>query len=261
MERLNDRSVKRPSGISANGIRIWGLVLLAASLIGRSLIQFRIFGVGSATAEELLAIMGESQKMMYLAAISVILQACEAGAAVIFAFLMAEGAQKTSDMKAYVVRVAMIAVLSEIPYNLALSGKAIDLSSRNPVFGLVVGLATLWFYKLYPGLNGKHLLSKIVATVGAYLWCAMLNISHGICVVFIGLILWAFQKKHQMRIYAGALVAILCSLISPFYMAAPIVFLLLHAYNGDKGESNRVINYLSYPVMLIVVTLIGVFAF
>lgn len=261
MERLNDRRVVQHSGITANGIRMWAMFLLAAGVIGRSIIQLRIFGVGSATGEELLAIMEKDQKMTYLAAISVILQACEACAASIFAFLLTEGVLKTADMKAYVLRVAGVAILSEIPYNLAFSGKWFDFSSRNPAFGLLICLVMLWFYKSFPGFRGTNLLYKIAATVGAVLWCSMLDIAHGICVVFIALTLWAFQRKPQMRVYAGAIAAILCSIISPFYMIAPVAFLLLHSYNGEKGESNPTLNYLSYPVMLIVITLIGVIAF
>lgn len=261
MERLNDRRVVEHSGITANGIRKWGMFLLAASVVGRSIIQCRIFGIGSVTGEELLAIMEKDQKMMYLAAISVILQACEACAAAIYAFLMTEGVLKTSDIKAYVLRVAGVAILSEIPYNLAFSGKWIDFSSRNPAFGLLIGLVMLWFYKAFPGFKGANLLYKIAATVGACLWCSLLDISHGICIVVIALTLWAFQKKPQFRVYAGAMAAILCSIISPFYMIAPVAFLLLHSYNGEKGEPNTMLNYLSYPVMLIVVTLIGVIVF
>lgn len=261
MERLNDRRVVERSGITANGIRMWAMFLLAASVIGRSIIQLRIFGVGSATGEELLAIMEQDQKMMYLAAISVILQACEACAAAIFSFLMVEGVLKTSNMKFYVIRVACVAILSEIPYNLAISGKWIDFSSRNPVFGLLIGLVMLWFYKSFPGFQGVNLLYKVAATVGAYLWCNMLSISNGVCVLIIGLTLWAFQKKQQFRVYAGAMAAIVCSIISPFYMIAPVAFLLLHSYNGEQGEPNRTLNYLSYPVMLIVIALIGVIAF
>lgn len=261
MERLNDRRTVEPSGITSNGIRKWAMFLLAASVIGRSIIQCRIFGVGTVTGEELLAIMEQDQKMMYLAAISVILQACEACAAAIYAFLMTEGVLKTSNMKAYVLRVAGIALLSEIPYNLAFSGKWIDLSSRNPVFGLLIGLVMLWFYKNYPGFKGTNLLYKVAATIGAYLWCSMLNVSNGVCVLIIGLTLWAFQKKSQFRVYAGAVAAILCSVISPFYVIAPVSFLLLHSYNGEEGDPNPVFNYLSYPVMLIIVTLVGVFVF
>lgn len=261
MERLNDRRVVEPSGITANGIRKWGMFLLAASVIGRSIIQLRIFGVGSATGEELLAIMEQDQKMMYLAAISVILQACEACAAAIFSFLMVEGVLKTSDMKAYVIRVAGVAILSEIPYNLAFSGKWIDLSGRNPVFGVLIGLVMLWFYKSFQGFKGTNLLYKVAATFGAYLWCSMLNVSNGICVLFIALTMWAFQKKQQFRVYAAAVAAVLCSVISPVYLIAPVACLLLHSYNGEQGESNKVVNYMSYPVMLIVITLVGVIAF
>lgn len=261
MERLNNGRVVQPSGITASGIRMWAMFLLAASVVGRSIIQCRIFGVGSATGEEMLAIMEQDQKMMYLAAISVILQACEACAAAIYAFLMVEGVLKTGNMKNYVLRVAGVAVLAEIPFNLAFSGKWIDLSSRNPVFGLLIGLVMLWFYKNFPGFKGTNLLYKMAATVGAYLWCNMLNISNGVCVLVIGLTLWAFQKKPQFRVYAGAIAAILCSVISPFYMIAPVSFLLLHSYNGEKGDGNPVVSYLSYPVVLIAVVLIGVIAF
>ena len=61
MERLNDRRVVEHSGITANGIRKWGMFLLAASVVGRSIIQCRIFGIGSVTGEELLAIMEKDQ--------------------------------------------------------------------------------------------------------------------------------------------------------------------------------------------------------
>ena len=258
MERLFDRRMGQPSGLTANGIRMWGMFLLAASVVGGSIIQHKVFGINSSTNGSLTDLVGSN---MLLATIAIILQACGACAVCVYTFLMVEGVLNTSDMKAYVQRVAGVAILSEIPYNLAFSGKWFDLSTRNPAFGILIGLVVLWFYKLFPGFNAKNVLYKIIATIGAYLWCAMLGISDGICVVIIGLILWAFQKKHQMRVYAGAMAAIVCSIISPFYMIAPVVFLLLHSYNGEKGESNTVLNYVSYPVMLIVVVLIGKFAF
>ena len=70
-----------------------------------------------------------------------------------------------------------------------------------------------------------------------------------------------FQKKQQFRVYASAVAAVLCSVISPVYLIAPVACLLLHSYNGEQGESNKVVNYMSYPVMLIVITLVGVIAF
>lgn len=258
MERLNDRRVVERSGITANGIRMWGIFLLAAYLVGVCIIKQYFFGVPTGDDGKLFELV---ESNMILATAVIVMQICGACALCIYTFLMVEGVLKTSDMKAYVIRVAGVALLSEIPYNLAFSGKWIDFSSRNPVFGLLIGLVMLWFYKSFPGFQGVNLLYKVAATVGAYLWCNMLSISNGECVLIIGLTLWAFQKKQQFRVYAGAMAAIVCSIISPFYMIAPVAFLLLHSYNGEKGEPNTMLNYLSYPVMLVMITLIGVIAF
>ena len=42
-------------------------------------------------------------------------------------------------------------------------------------------------------------------------------------------------------------------------MAAPMGFLAIHFYNGEKGEENRLVNYLAYPVILLAVGLAGAF--
>lgn len=259
MERLSNN--RTPSGLSGNALRMWGLFLLAASIVGRSVIQNRLFGIGTVTGEELLAIMEKDSSAMFLAAIALVLQVGEACAVVIYTFLLTEGMRHTSDFKRYVLRVLGVAVLSEIPYNFAISGKWIDLSSRNPVFGLLLCLVMLWFYKNYPGFKMTNVLYKVAATFGACLWCSILSVNSGVCMVVIGATLWAFQKKTQFRVFAGAMATILCSIISPFYMIAPVVFLLIHGYNGEKGETNPVVNYLSYPVLLTVIALVGAVAF
>lgn len=260
MERLNDRRVVQRSGITANGIRMWGMFLLAASVIGRSLIQYKLFGINSFVDDKLLDLVNSN---MILATAAIVMQACGACAVCIYAFLLVEGIRNTSNIKMYFLRILGIAVISEIPYNLAFSGKFLNFSSCNPTFGLVICMLMLWFYKAFPGYKLQNLLYKLAATFGAIMWCNILVFDEreGLCTVIISLTLWAFQKKPQMRVYAGAIAAILCSIIYPFYMIAPVAFLLLHSYNGEKGESNPTLNYLSYPVMLIVITLIGVIAF
>ncbi len=259
MERLsNDR---RPSGLTGNALRMWGMFLLAASIAGRSIIQNRIFGIGNVTGEELLAIMDQDPRTMYLAAIALVLQAGEACAVGVYAFLLTEGMRYTSDFKRYFLRILSVAVISEIPYNFAVYGEWLNLSSRNPVFGLVLTMVMLWFYKRYPGFTVNNVIFKLAATVGALLWSSILSVNSGVCVVIISAALWAFQKKPQLRVFAGAMAAILCSVISPFYMIAPVAFLLLHFYNGEKGETNPTVNYLSYPVLLVVIALVGMFAF
>lgn len=51
---------------------------------------------------------------------------------------------------------------------------------------------------------------------------------------------------------AGAAAAMLCSLISPFYLASPMGVLVVHSYNGVKSTHSHKYNYLLYPVLLVI---------
>ena len=251
MERLSDY---KPTGMNGNALRTWGLLFLAAGVIGRGLIQTRILGIGQVTAQELLQIIGASQTAMILATTSLVLQAMETCAAPIFALLLVEGVQKTSDFQQYFLRVTGLALLSEIPYNLALKGQLLALDSRNPVFGLVLCMALLYFYRRYH----KNLLVKIIVTAAAFLWGQMLKIDSGSCMVLIVVALWALRKKPLYRNFAGAAVTVLCTAISPFFLAAPMGFLTVHFYNGEKSTNSRVVNYFAYPAILLAAAMVGI---
>lgn len=260
MERLNNRSIVRSVGVSIDGIRKWGMLFLLASIIGVGIVQRKILGIRADDANDLLTL-ANSDMIMHTAAM--LLEICGACAVCVYTFLLVEGVQKTSNLKNYFVRILTVALLSEIPYDLVFNGKWLSFSSCNPAFGLAICMCMLWFYKIFPGFKLKNVLYKVAATLAALLWCNMLSFEHneGSCMVIIGLVLWVFQRRPQMRIYAAIMAALTCSIFSLYFMVAPVVFLLLHFYNGEKGKPNMVMNHLSYPMMLIVVALIGMIAF
>ncbi len=255
MERL-DRQYT-PTGINGNVLRTWGLVFLTAGVIGRGLIQTRLLGIGQVSPQQLLEIMGASQMAMILATVSLVLQAVETCAAPIFALMLVNGTLRTSDFKAYALRVTGLALLCELPYNLAISGKLLASGSRNPVFALVLCLVLLYFYRRYAGWSIPNVLIKVVVTVAAVLWGQMLQIEFGACMVLTVAALWAFRGKPLYRNFAGAAVTVLCTAISPFFLAAPMGFLAVHSYNGEAGTNSRVVNYLAYPVILMAAALVG----
>lgn len=249
MERLSTPN-KAPFGISANALRIWGLLFLTAGAVGRGLLQTRLLGVGSANTEQLLAAMDAN---MGAATAAIVLQIVEACAAPIFAFLLVEGFTHTKNFKNYLLRVLAVAVISEIPYNLAISGVLLNLESRNPAFGLVLGLVMLSLYARYPGKTLKNILIKVMVTAAALVWAKMLAIDSANCMVVILAGLWAFRKKPMLRTFGGALVTMLCVVMDPLYMVAPMGFLAVHTYNGEQGGANRVTNYAAYPALLLLV--------
>lgn len=256
LERINER---RPSGIGGNALRTWGILFLALGVIGRGILQGGLLGIGSVTGEELLAIMNGSGTAMTIASISLVLQAVETCAAPIFAFLLVEGAIHTASMKNYLLRILGLAVITEIPYNLAISGKLLVGGSLNPVFGMVLCLILLWFFRYYGGKGFGKALVKVVVTIAAILWAQMLHIAFGGPMVVLVTVLWCLRSKPNYRNFAGMVAAVVCTGFSPFFLASPMGFLAVHLYNGEPGEQNRWVRYLTYPAILLIAGLARMF--
>lgn len=254
MERL---ATRKKSEISGNVLRGWGLVFLASGVIGRGVIQSGMLGIGSINAQQILEVISASSQSMQLATISLVLQAIETCAVPIFALLLAEGMQHTKDFKEYFLRIFKLALVTEIPYNLAMSGKLFDLQTRNPVFSLVLCMLMISLFRRYPaGKKGSRLM-KVVIAAAAIVWCEMLGIEFGAPTVLVTAVMWGLRGNTLYRNFAGAAAAIVCTLFSPFFLAAPMGFMVVHFYGGEEGTTSRRFNYLAYPAMLLVAAAAG----
>lgn len=256
MERLA-RQERERSGITRQALRLWGLLFMMAGILGRSILQFRLLNMGSVSSQELLEAMMASEQVMVYATLALIMQAVEACAIPIFALLLVEGVQHTKNLGKYFLRVLGVAAVSELPYNLAMSGSVWDASSRNPAFGLVLALVMLMLYQRFGEKNMMNRAMKVLITLAAIVWPLMLNVQDGACFVIMVAVLWLSRNMKQYRTFVGCAAGALCSLLSVYYLAIPMAFLAVHFYRGDKGEENRWINYLAYPVLLIAAAVAG----
>jgi len=182
---MNQIVKRKKRTINGNALRTWGLLFLAAGVLGRGLIQNHILGVGILTTQQLLEVMGSSQQAMTLVTASLVLQALETCAVPLYALMLVEGVQNTSNFPAYFKRILGLAVLCEVPYNLAMHGKLLFLSNRNPVFALVMCLVMLYLFGRFPEEKKTNGLIKVVITVAAIAWCEMLKIEYGSATVLI----------------------------------------------------------------------------
>ena len=62
----------------------------------------------------------------------------------IFCFLLAEGFYHTKNVKKYMMRLAVFAVLSEIPYDLAFRNTYIEFTRQNVFFTLLIGVVMMY---------------------------------------------------------------------------------------------------------------------
>lgn len=241
----------RPRGISGNAIRTWGYLFLILGIAGTCILQNHFLGMNTLNAQELLEVLNRDPSNMGIATGALLFQALETCAVPLYTFLLVEGFTHTSNAVNYLVRLIGVAAVSEIPYNLAMSGNWIDLSSRNPVWGMALCLLMLILYVRYGQKGIKNTALKICLTLAAFVWMKILEIEDGMCLLMMTGAYWLMRSKPSFRIMAAMGAAGLCVMFSPFYLAAPMSVLILHFYNGEPGPQNRLINYAAYPVTLL----------
>lgn len=234
-------------GLTTDGLRLWGAFFTLAGVVSTAVLQNGLLNLTNSSNEQLLALMESSTEAMVVASVAIILQFASYCALPLFAALMADGIVHTADLKAYGTRVALLALVSEIPYNLAYGGKLLDLSSRNPVFGLLLALVATWLVKTFADGNSKS--KNLLYTAGilamAGLWCSMLRIDCGFTLVLLVVVLWKFRHNTVWQLSWGTAICVI-------KFPAPLGLLALYAYNGEKGNWGRKLAYGWYPVLLAV---------
>ena len=159
----------------------------------------------------------------------------------IYCFLLAEGFQKTSNVKKYALRLFIFALISEVPFNLMVTGEFFSLEYQNVFFTLFLGLGMMYWYAWF-GSKNKY----TAAFLGVPLFMAaayLLNTDYswwGIAVIFI---FYAFRdRKLFMTVFEGAAMMLYGG--TEKYAAVSLAPILL--YNGKKGRSMK---YLFYVII------------
>src|SRR5690606_27382742 len=66
---------------------------------------------------------------------------------ILYAFMLAEGAHYTRNIDKYIIRLFIWAIISEIPFDLAIHSKIFDWSKQNIFFLLFLAVLSLKYYK------------------------------------------------------------------------------------------------------------------
>ena len=242
---------------TTTGIRVCGMLFLLAGAFG-AVIQTGILGVGNMTNNQLMLALEQDPSLMQKVTLSLILQALGSSALPIFARLLVEGGINTSHFGKYFLRVLGLAVITQLPYNLVMTGNFMATSALNPVFALVMCLIMLYFFRRYEEKKFTNTMMKLLAVFCVFMWTGILGIDHGQCCVLLVAELWALREKANLQTFVGILLMFGCMIFSVFYLLAPVGFLILHFYEGEKGSENRLVNYLAYPVILLICGLMGI---
>ncbi len=181
----------------------------------------------------------------------------------IFCFLLVEGVRHTKCHWRYALRLAIFAVLSEVPFDLALFGEVVTWKHQSVMLTLLLGMLPLWFlwwslkWKGFRRYVGIAVYFGLVAGL-AYV-AGKINTDYGMAgVVQIGvmgllLLPWdewlpglGTNRAFRCLIVAAAIFA--CCLVSrnQFELYALISLPFIGFYNGTRGFKTRWSKWGSY---------------
>ncbi len=231
---------KKEKRIGLNGAELkWiAIILMAADHIAVALIAPKIVSTGALyTCYTILRYLGRFSFPM-------------------FCFLMIEGFVHTRSRKKYLRNLILFALISEIPFDLALFGSVWEPSHQNVFFTLAIGMAAIWCADGIQSMsvqNGLHIQTAKVMSLTTVFIAAMIAMALatdygavGVCVIF-----FLYELRHRRVVSAiVAWIILICSNITEIYAFPFIIATAL--YNGKRGKQHKYFFYVFYPLHLII---------
>lgn len=183
----------------------------------------------------------------------------------IYCYLLVEGFLHTKNVKKYASRLAIIAVLSEIPFDYLFRRKLIFWEFNNVIWDLLISLGCLYAYSLIEkrkfNFTMEYVAKLSVMALGMTLaYFTYLDYAEaGVCCVSIMYVLHSFDKEREMLAFSLG-VASLALFSNPSEMWALFMLIPIFYYDGRRGADNaalRTFFYLFYPAHIVLIGLVA----
>jgi len=233
--------------ISVNALKLIGTVLAVLYFFSASVVQNGILRVSDYTAEQLNDLLAADGQAMLWAGIGSIGSVIGVIRIPIFAYLLVLGVEHTSDLRRYALTVLLFAAISEVPYDLAMTGQQWNWSEQNSLWTVLITLVMLWLLKRFQGKGMVPLLLGFLFTAAGCFWAIFLHCKFGGGFVLIAAVLFMLREHRGVSFGLGALISLI-------YATAPLGFVLTALCDGqrrDMGRFGKYIYYAVYPVMLV----------
>lgn len=169
----------------------------------------------------------------------------------IYCFLIVEGVVHSRDVKMYLLRLGVFALISEIPFDWAFRGVLFYWESQNVFFTLFLGALAIWLWSTYDKLHIRVGAIVVILCVAEAVSC-----DYGALGVL--LIIMLYVTRENLLGVLGSLIYIngIC-FEGTLQTYAVLSFIPLAFYNGKRGYPVRAPFYIYYPLHLTILGIIG----
>ena len=163
----------------------------------------------------------------------------------IFVFLLIEGFEKTRNRKRYGLSLLVLALLSEIPFNL-MNGHSLMLPKQSVMFTLLLGylaMSSLEHFKNKPVIS-------LALLVVLFLISRYLRAEYNTAGFIFIILMYGLRKKRVIQTVA-------CPVLLPMKLMVFLSMLLTCLYNGERGFIKtpflKYCFYAFYPVHMLII--------
>ena len=196
----------------------------------------------------------------------------------IYAFLIVEGYFHTRSLKKYVLRLLLFAVISEIPFNLMMSGSLFYPLHQNVLWSFLISIGLIhWNEKAREKQMWKRVLVAIATVCIASIGGILTFVDYYQAGIFMVLIFWLFRDGKWWH-YLGQLICmwyINWEMLAGFGYELPLfgitwflprqalallALIPIWLYRGRQGYHSKTLQwiyYLFYPLHLLILGIIG----
>ncbi len=178
----------------------------------------------------------------------------------IYCFLLVEGYHYTRSKWKYLRNLAIFAIVSELPFDMAFQSQVVDFSYQNVFLNLLISLVCMmtidWLRERFQvGDKGwKSALCWMLPTA-VFGVIALITFSD---YYFFGTILTIVMYKLYDRRLLMSVAGYLVFTFEPWCFPA---FILIQMYNGKRGKQYKYFFYAAYPIHLLLIVLIRYLVF
>lgn len=247
----------RRVGISGSGLKILAVIFMltdhiAAVLLSHILSQNGIFYFGDTSISYMKELTQDGVVGWVYVWYQIMRRIVGRCAFPIYCFLLVEGFGKTGNRKKYAGRLFIFALVSEVPFDLAFDGQAINTGHQNVFFTLLLGFLMIWAMEEI-GRQCRGALLKWAGGAAVFLAAAALaeaaRCDYGANGIIAVALLFLFRRKKAEQIAAGCIAFL-------WETMAPLAFVFVCFYNGRRGAGLKYFFYFFYPAHLLILYLI-----
>lgn len=236
-----EHPVSASRGLSGSSLKLWAMGLMVIDHIGAVLLAPMLPGAGLPDSL-LIFLTAPGSLLAWAYGICRLLGRLSFP---IYCFLLGEGFAHTHSRGRYLARLVGFGLLSEVPFDLASTGRWLELGHQNVFFTLALALLALWGWERFARQPELRFLSLAACALAADLG----GTDYGSFGVLLVLALFLLRDRPPVRDGVGSLLCL-------WEISAPLAFLLIRRYNGTRGLPLGVAFYWFYPAHLLVLGLI-----